>query len=86
MLIYKRVYVLVPLIETRRINSLSEVFKIIPLTFVRTDMNANYSTLRQRIAVSETLTLKDFVFMSELLEIEPVEDGHCLFFENVILL
>jgi hypothetical protein len=61
------------LIETKRIDSLKEVFKIIPLSVVRVDMKANYSTLRKRIYTGDTLTLKDFRLMGDLFEVDPIE-------------
>jgi hypothetical protein len=61
------------LIETKRINSLKEVFNIIPLSVVRVDMKANYSTLRKRVYNGDTLTLKDFRLMGELFEVDPTE-------------
>ena len=61
------------LIETKRIDSLKEVFKIIPLSVVRVDMKANYSTLRKRIYTGDTLTLKDFRLMGDLFEVDPTE-------------
>jgi hypothetical protein len=61
------------LIETKRINGLKEVFKIIPLSVVRVDMKANYSTLRKRVYNGDTLTLKDFRIMGELFEVDPIE-------------
>jgi hypothetical protein len=61
------------LIETKRINGLKEVFNIIPLSVVRVDMKANYSTLRKRVYSGDTLTLKDFRLMADLFEVDPTE-------------
>ncbi len=61
------------LIETKQIASLEEVFNIIPLSVVRTDMKVNYSTLRKRIHAGDTLTVRDFRLMSELFGVDPVE-------------
>jgi hypothetical protein len=61
------------LIETKRINGLKEVFEIIPLSVVRVDMKANYSTLRKRVYNGDTLTLKDFRLMGDLFEVDPTE-------------
>lgn len=69
----QRYFAIKSLIEAKRISSLEEVFKIIPLSVVRVDMNANYSTLRKRIYTGETLTLKDFRLMGELFEVDPSE-------------
>lgn len=72
----QRYYAIKSLIETKRINSLEEVFKIIPLSVVRVDMNANYNTLRKRVHNGDTLTLKDFRLMGELFEVDPAEILH----------
>lgn len=36
-------------------------------------MKANYSTLRKRIYNGNTLTVKDFILMGELFEVDPTE-------------
>ena len=69
----QRYYAIKSLIETKRINSLKEVFKIIPLSVVRVDMKANYSTLRKRVYNGDSLTLKDFRLMGDLFEVDPTE-------------
>lgn len=69
----QRYYAIKSLIETKRINSLKEVFKIIPLSVVRVDMKANYSTLRKRVYNGDSLTLKDFRLMGDLFEVDPIE-------------
>ena len=69
----QRYYAIKSLIETKRINSLKEVFKIIPLSVVRVDMKANYSTLRKRVYNGDSLTLKDFLLMGDLFEVDPTE-------------
>ena len=69
----QRYYAIKSLIETKRINSLIEVFKIIPLSVVRVDMKANYSTLRKRIHNGDSLTLRDFRLMGDLFEVDPIE-------------
>lgn len=69
----QRYYAIKSLIETKRIHSLQLVFEIIPLSVVRVDMKANYSTLRKRVYNGDTLTLKDFRLMGELFEVDPSE-------------
>jgi hypothetical protein len=69
----QRYYAIKSLIETKRINGLIEVFKIIPLSVVRVDMKANYSTLRKRVYNGDTLTLKDFRLMADLFEVAPTD-------------
>lgn len=69
----QRYFAIKSLIETKRINSLQEVFKIIPLSVVRVDMKANYSTLRKRVYNGDSLTLKDFRLMGDLFEVDPTE-------------
>jgi len=61
------------LIDTKRINGLQEIFEIIPLSVVRVDMKANYTTLRKRVYNGDTLTLKDFRLMGDLFEVDPTE-------------
>jgi|GEM_PF-1026441 len=69
----QRYFAIKSLIETKRINSLREVFKIIPLSVVRVDMKANYSTLRKRVYNGDSLTLRDFRLMGDLFEVDPIE-------------
>lgn len=61
------------LIETKRINGLKEVFEIIPLSVVRVDIKANYTTFRNRVYKGDNLTLKDFRLMGDLFEVDPTE-------------
>ena len=68
-----RYFAIKSLIETKRINGLKDVFTIIPLSVVRVDMKANYSTLRKRVYNGDSLTLKDFRLMGNLFEVDPVE-------------
>lgn len=69
----QRYFAIKSLIETNRINSLIQVFEIIPLSVVRADMKVNYSTFRKRVYSGDTLTLKDFRLMGELFEVDPTE-------------
>jgi hypothetical protein len=61
------------LIESKGINSLQDVFTIIPLTVVKRDTKANYNTLRNRVNKPETLTTKNFIELAKLFEVEPIE-------------
>ena len=72
----QRYFAIKSLIEAKKLSGLEEVFKIIPLSVVRMDMNANYNTLRKRVYNSDTLTLKDFRLMAELFEVDPAEVLH----------
>lgn len=72
----QRYFAIKSLIEAKKLSGLEEVFKIIPLSVVRMDMNANYNTLRKRVFNGDTLTLKDFRLMAELFEVDPAEVLH----------
>jgi len=69
----QRYYAIKSLIETDKLHSLIDVFKIIPLTIVRSDMHANYTTLRKRIISSANITVNDIKQMSELFDVDPGE-------------
>ena len=59
------------LIETNGIESLKDVFTIIPVSVVREDMKVNYNTLRRRITEGNTLTVKDIIGLANLFEVTP---------------
>ena len=61
------------LIESKNLNSLKDVFTILPYSIVRIDMKMNYNTLRRRVAGSESLTIKDIILMADLFDVSPVE-------------
>lgn len=61
------------LIETKSIQGLQNVFEVIPITIVKTDLGVHYNTLRRRVDKSELLTLKDIMSLAELFEVEAVE-------------
>ncbi|MBA2499711.1 MAG: hypothetical protein H0V30_08300 [Chitinophagaceae bacterium] len=61
------------LIDTKSIQGLQDIFEVIPITIVKTDLGVHYNTLRRRIDKSELLTLKDIISLAELFEVEPVE-------------
>lgn len=69
----QRYYAVKSLIETKRLTSLAEIFKIIPISVVRIGIKANYNTFRKRVYNGDTLTTKDFRLMAELFEVEPGE-------------
>jgi hypothetical protein len=60
------------LIETNRIQSLQEVFTIVPVTAVKNDIKVNYNTLRRRLDNTELLTLKDIILLAELFEVDAI--------------
>ncbi len=61
------------LIDTKSIQGLQDIFEVIPITIVKTDLSVHYNTLRRRIDKSELLTLKDIMSLADLFEVEPVE-------------
>lgn len=61
------------LIETKSIQSLKDIFTIIPITVVRNDLKVNYNTIRRRIDKPELLTLKDIILLADLFEVESFE-------------
>jgi hypothetical protein len=54
------------LIEANKIQDLSAIFEIIPITVVAKDMGANYNTIRQRLHKPQNLTLGDLKKLSDL--------------------
>lgn len=61
------------LIESKGIDSLNDIFTIIPLTVIKKDLKVNYDTIRRRVNKPETLTSKDVVGMAALFEVDPVD-------------
>jgi len=59
------------LILSKGITKLSEAFTIIPMSTVKDDMNVNYSTLRRRVNLGLTLTVKDISSIAKLFEVLP---------------
>lgn len=61
------------LIETGSISSFEEVFTIIPISTVKSDLKINYNTLRSHISNPALLTLKEITLLSELFEVTSHE-------------
>lgn len=61
------------LIESKSINSLKDIFTVIPLTVVKKDLKVNYDTLRRKVQNPDMLTLKNVMGMAALFDVDPVE-------------
>jgi hypothetical protein len=61
------------LIQTGSINSLKDIFTIVPISVVKNDLKVNYNTLRRKIDNSELLTVKDIVSLAILFEVDAIE-------------
>jgi len=51
------------------ISSFKEIFEIIPRTVVCQDMGMNYQTFTRKVALPDTFTLRELIFMSQLFDI-----------------
>ena len=61
------------LIKTKNIQGLRDVFAIMPINIVKTDLGIHYNTLRRRIDKIEFLTLKDIIALADLFEVDTLE-------------
>lgn len=59
------------LIEGNNLKGVKEIFTIVPITTVRTDLKINYNTLRSRIYNPQLFTVRDIVGLSNLFEVSP---------------
>lgn len=57
------------LIESNSIQRFQDIFTIIPISTVKSDMKVNYNTLRRKITNCELLTVKDITAMAKLFDV-----------------
>jgi hypothetical protein len=58
------------LIEAKGIQGFQDIFTIIPISIVKTDIKMNYNTLRRRINKVELLTVKDVKALAKLFDVQ----------------
>lgn len=61
------------LIRAGNITSLQAVFKIIPVTVVKTDAHIHYATLHRKIYESGLLKLDEMIALADLFGVTPQE-------------
>ena len=61
------------LIETQNLHNLQDIFEVVPITIVKSDLGVHYNTLRRRIDKMELLTLNDIISLADLFDVQPEE-------------
>lgn len=61
------------LIQTGNIKSLEAVFKIIPVTVVKTDARIHYATLHRKIYQPGLLKAEEIIVLADLFDVTPQE-------------